>query len=212
MHISEGILSVPVLAGGGVLAAGAVAAGLRRLDDECIPRVALLSAAFFVASLIHVPIGPSAAHLVLNGLLGVMLGWVAFPAILIALLLQAALFGYGGLTTLGVNTIVMGAPALASYFLLNYWLRRARGSVAFGVGFAAGVTGIIGGCLLLAAALLTTGQAFRQVAALVLVAHIPVAVIEGLVTGAAVTFLGQVKPELLAAPAGTLPVKETADA
>ena len=38
----------------------------------------LLGAAFFVASLIHVPIGFSSAHLILNGLLGVVLGWAAF--------------------------------------------------------------------------------------------------------------------------------------
>jgi cobalt/nickel transport system permease protein len=39
-----------------------------------------------VASLIHVPIGPSNAHLILNGLVGLLLGWGAFPAILVALI------------------------------------------------------------------------------------------------------------------------------
>jgi len=200
MHISEGILSPPVLVVGAALATVGVAIGLRKLDYERVPRVAVLSSAFFVASLIHVPIGPSSVHLVLNGLVGVILGWAAFPALLVALLLQAVLFGFGGLTTLGVNTVVMGAPALLCYLLLSRWIRRSHGPSAFLLGAGAGVLGIVGGCVLLAGALLTTGRAFREVAVLALGSHAPVAVIEGLVTGGVVAFLRQVRPELLEAP------------
>ncbi|MDD5642485.1 MAG: energy-coupling factor ABC transporter permease, partial [Syntrophales bacterium] len=98
MHISEGVLSPAVLAGGAGLAVVGTAIGLKKMDYEAIPRVAILSAAFFVASLIHVPVGPVGLHLVLNGLMGLLLGWVAVPAILIALFLQALLFQFGGLT------------------------------------------------------------------------------------------------------------------
>ncbi|MBW1888008.1 MAG: cobalt transporter CbiM, partial [Deltaproteobacteria bacterium] len=115
MHISEGILSTPVLISGAVLATAGTAVGLKKLDYERIPHVAILSAAFFVASLIHVPIGPSSVHLILNGLMGLFLGWVVFPAILIGLILQAILFQFGGLTTLGVNTILMGLPAFICF-------------------------------------------------------------------------------------------------
>jgi cobalt/nickel transport system permease protein len=164
MHISEGVLSAPVLIGGGILAVAGVGIGLKKLDYERVPRVAVLSAAFFVASLIHLPVGPSSVHLVLNGLVGVLLGWAAFPALLIGLLLQAVLFGFGGLTVLGVNTVVMGIPALACYVLFSRRLRTAPPRWAFGYGFAAGVTGILGGCLLLSVALLTTGGEFAGVA------------------------------------------------
>ena len=41
--------------------------------------------------------------LVLNGLMGLMLGWAALPAVFTALLLQAVFFGHGGYTTLGVR-------------------------------------------------------------------------------------------------------------
>jgi cobalt/nickel transport system permease protein len=183
-----------------VFAAAGVGVGLRTLDYERVPRVAMLSAAFFVASLIHVPVGPASVHLVLNGLVGLILGWAAFPALLIALGLQAVLFGYGGLTVLGVNTVVMGAPALCCYLLFSRWLRAGGKGVAFGLGFAAGMVGILGGCLLLAAALVTTGKEFGSVAELVVVAHLPVALVEGLITGSVVVFLRKVRPELLEAP------------
>ena len=95
MHISEGVLTAPVLGVGAVLTFYGLAIGLRKMDYEKLPEVAVLSSVFFVASLIHVPIGPSAAHLILNGLCGVLLGWLAFPAIFVGLTLQGVLFEYG---------------------------------------------------------------------------------------------------------------------
>ncbi|MDO9586042.1 MAG: cobalt transporter CbiM, partial [Syntrophales bacterium] len=112
MHISEGVLSAPVLVAGALLTVGGTAWGLKKMDYEKIPEVAVLSSAFFVASLIHVPVGPSSAHLILNGLVGLLLGWMAFPSILVALALQALLFQSGGFTTLGVNAFNMAAPAV----------------------------------------------------------------------------------------------------
>jgi cobalt/nickel transport system permease protein len=126
--------------------------------------------------------------------------------------LQAVLFGYGGLTVLGVNTVVMGFPALCCYLLLNPWIRSAKGLPAFAGGFIAGMLGILGGCLLLATALVTTGQEFGRVALLVIAAHQPVAVVEGLVTGAVIVFLLKVRPEILEAPLGEARTREAAHA
>ena len=94
MHISEGILSAPILAGGAVLTTVGTAIGLKKMDYDRIMSVSLLSATFFVASLIHVPLGPGSVHLLLGGLLGLILGWGAFPAIVVALALQALFFQY----------------------------------------------------------------------------------------------------------------------
>ena len=196
MHISEGVLSPAVLAGGAVLAVAGTAIGLKKLDYEAIPRVAILSAAFFVATLIHVPIGPVAEHLVLNGLMGLLLGWMAVPAILIALFLQALLFQFGGLTVLGVNTVTMAAPAVICFYAYRGLLRRP-GMIAGVAAFACGVTGILLSGILVAIALITTGQAFLQVAELVLLAHIPVMIIEGIITLFIFLFLRKVRPEML---------------
>ena len=88
MHISEGVLSGPVLVAGAAVAMAGAAAGLKKLELDRVAQAGMLSAAFFVASLIHVPVGPSSIHLILNGIVGLLLGWAAFPAILTALLLQ----------------------------------------------------------------------------------------------------------------------------
>ncbi len=111
-HIPDGVLSAPVLIGGGVAAAGLLAIAVKHLDDARIPQAAVLSAVFFVASLVHIPIGPTSVHPLLNGLMGIVLGWAAVPAILVALLLQAVFFGFGGITVLGVNVVNMAVPAL----------------------------------------------------------------------------------------------------
>ena len=196
MHISEGVLSPPVLGSGAALAAAGIAIGLKKLDYEAIPRVAILSAAFFVATLIHVPIGPVAEHLVLNGLMGLLLGWLAVPAILIALFLQALLFQFGGLTALGVNTVTMAAPAVLCFYAYRGLLRR-QGIVAAVGAFACGATAILLSGLLVAVALITTGEAFLETAELVLLAHIPIMIIEGVITLFIFLFLRKVKPEML---------------
>ena len=117
MHISEGILSAPVLLGGASLTAVGTMIGLKKLDLDRIMEVSMLTATFFVASLIHVPIGPASIHLVLSGLLGIMLGWVCFPAIVVGLLMQAVFFQYGGLMVLGVNGFIMAFPAVICFYL-----------------------------------------------------------------------------------------------
>jgi cobalt/nickel transport system permease protein len=196
MHISEGVLSPAVLAGGAVLAAAGTAIGLKKMDYEAIPRVAILSAAFFVATLIHVPVGPVGLHLVLNGLMGLLLGWLAVPAILIALFLQALLFQFGGLTVLGVNTVSMALPAVICFYVFRPFLRRT-GPITNIAAFACGFTAILLSGVLVAAALLFSGQGFLKVAELVLLAHIPVMVIEGFITLFIFLFLKKVRPEML---------------
>jgi len=196
MHISEGVLSAPVLAGGWVLTAAGMTVGLRRLDYDRLMTVALLASAFFVASLIHVPIGPVSVHLILNGLLGAILGFAAFPAICVALLLQAVLFQYGGLTVLGVNTLDMALPAVVCYLAFRPFLGAGgwvRSVGAFCCGFLAVL--LAGGLTALALAL--SGEAFFATAKVILVAHVPIMIIEGVLTAMVVGFLAKVRPEML---------------
>lgn len=201
MHIPDGVLSMPVLVTTGVFSAAGVAYGLRKIDDENIPKAALLAAVFFVASLIHVPIGPSSAHLLLNGLMGLLIGWAAFPALLIALLLQAVFFGFGGITSIGANVFNMGLPAIVTYLLFaSYLTSAASQKKVFGVACLSGVFSILLTCLTGSLTLLASGREFTSAATAIVLAHLPIMVIEGAVTGFVMVFLYKVRPELLTTP------------
>jgi cobalt/nickel transport system permease protein len=114
VHIGNNVLTWRWELGGFALAGVLLVIGAWRLQQDEIPRVALLTAAFFVASSMHVPLGPASVHLLLNGLVGVLLGWRAVPAIFVGLLLQALLMHHGGYTALGVNTSVIAVPAVVA--------------------------------------------------------------------------------------------------
>jgi cobalt/nickel transport system permease protein len=196
VHISEGVLSAPVLVSGGALAAAGTAIGLKKIDYDQLARVGILSATFFVASLVHVPIGPSSVHLIMNGIVGLLLGWAAFPAILVALLLQAVFFQFGGITTLGVNTIIMALPAVICYYLFAPLLHKDRKYLLL-AGFGCGFCAVLFGGVIVGLALMFTEENFLKVALLVVTAHIPVMIIEGIVTAFCVAFLKKVQPAML---------------
>lgn len=197
MHISDGVLSAPVCAGGYAAAVGILAATIKKIKVDNMPKVAVITSAFFVASLIHVPLGPTSVHLVLNGLVGVILGPTAFVSIFTGLFLQGILFQHGGVTTLGVNAIMMGTPALLAYKFFNLRNKFNFKTKEFIFGFLAGIFGVFFGTIILALVLITTGTEFVGVAKYAVLAHIPVMIIEGMVTGFTVSFLIKVKPEIL---------------
>lgn len=282
VHISDGVLAWPWLAGGfvaaGCLALAAVAVDLvlarlhdRPFREEEIAQTALLTAAFFVASLIHVRVGPTSVHLLLNGLVGVVLGWRAALAIPVGLFLQAALIGHGGFSVLGVNSCVMVIPALLAWLLfagmrrlpgvrspwfrsglvavsclawtlslvysvallvtnnlsqqavletatanrltfqpltlaaalaltgLVVWAeRRLENSPEFPLGLLVGAGAVLATAALNFLVLFLGGEKdWLTLALLTFVAHLPVAVIEGIVMGFTVGFLARVKPAML---------------
>lgn len=196
-HIPDGVLSLPVLVGDGIIAAGAVALGLRRIDDREIPRVAILASGFFALSLFAVPAGPSSVHLLLGGLMGIVLGSAIFPAVCVALLLQAVMFGFGGLTTLGVNIVNIALPGAVIGALVSPMIARAtpaRAAVIAGLASAACVacTG-----LLVALSLALSSADYLLSARVMMVTYLPLMLVEGLVGGFCISFVKRVKPELL---------------
>lgn len=198
MHIAEGVLSPAVLSTGYALATIGTAIGLKRLDYDRLMTVAILAATFFVGSLIHVPIGVTSAHLILNGLLGVLLGWATFPAILVALGLQALLFQFGGLVVLGVNTFTMAFSGVLAGCVFRWLCRAWPGRAGLRVAaFTGGALGVLGAGLLTAAALSFSDEGFTTAARLLFLAHVPVMIAEGLITMFTASFIARVRPEML---------------
>lgn len=203
IHISDGVLSAPWLAGGFLLSGLLALLASYRVCDEEIPRIAVLSAAFFVASLLHLPLGPTSVHLLLNGLVGVVLGRRAPLAILIGLGLQAVLLGHGGFTTVGVNACVLILPALLAAALFAGlrrlpWFGRNPDILTWLCGFLLGAISVLATLILQAVVLLWGGaEDWHQIVWLVFYAHLPLVAVEGVVLGFTVNFLARVKPEML---------------
>lgn len=273
VHISDGLLAGPWLIGGFVTTGVLALFGAWRLTEEEIPRVAVLTAAFFVASSLRVPLGPSSAHLLLNGLVGVVLGRRAALAIPVGVFMQAVLLWHGGVSAVGVTSVIQVVPALIAWQLFA-WLRRVPGilrpslratligisvqaaglslvfslalfwdyhytanatiesattaawrfssdpvvlaptillAVAlawiewrlqnapeFPLGMLVGELTVLLTVVLKTAVLILGGdQNWRTWALIELVAHVPIAVLEGVVLGFTVGYLARVKPEML---------------
>lgn len=198
MHISDGVLPTWIIIAGNGVTALATGLVLARFREEDIPRTAVMASLFFAVSWIAIPTPLGSAHLLLGGLMGIVLGWHAVPAILIALAFQLLLFRFGGVYTLGVNTFNLAAGALAARGVFQArrlvpptFKREAAG------GLAAGAAGVAVSGLGYFGTLLTAGENLRTAAQAAFLWHLPVLAIEAAVTAFAVGFLARVKPGLL---------------
>ena len=198
VHISDGVLPLAMLAAGFLFTLILLVFSMRNIRIEEIPKVSLITAALFVASLVHFPIGPTSVHLIMNGLAGILLGRRAFIGVFVALTLQTVFFQHGGLSVLGVNAFNIGVPALLAWQLFEKRRGLESPHLEAVFGALAGGLAVLTSVLLVSLELLALGEAFNEISLLVIGAHLPVIIIEALVVGAAAGFLLKVKPEMLA--------------
>ena len=198
MHLSEGVLHSSTLIVGAVVAVVGIAIGLKSLKSDRLSLTALFASAFFVASTIHIPVGIGSVHLILNGIAGIFLGWAVFPAFLIALALQALLFSFGGFAVLGVNLCIMALPALAVHYLSRPLLRELTRNRLISAGVLAGVVGV-GGAAAIASLVLAFdgGTQYRDLIGLLIVSHLPVFVVDSLISVGVLLTLAKMMPEAL---------------
>lgn len=195
MHIADGVLS-PVMIGVTYAAAiGSVAYGAKGIEEDDIPKIALMAGTFFAASLISIPIPPSSAHALLCGLIGIILGRRSALAFMPALFLQALLFKHGGLTSLGANTILLFIPAM-----ISYWLYRGLGKLPpFVKGTIIGALSVCMTVTILIIILFLTDPRFAagdfSPINMLVLSHLPLVLVEGILTGAAAQFLEKAKPD-----------------
>ena len=197
MHISDGVLSPCVVGIGWAVALPTLAISVRRLRTEQVGAYGVVAAAFFACSTIHVPVGPFSMHLVLSGIAGLLLGWGALTVVTVGLLLQALFIGFGGLTVLGVNISIMALPGAIMGVFGRKWIKQASVKKRPWIGSLIGGGTILISAILLYVTLATTHTAFIPLAKLVFLGHIPIAIVEGIISFWLVHFLQKVKPSLL---------------
>lgn len=199
MHISEGILSLPTLAAGSVCALTGIVVGLKQLKEERLPLAALFGAIFFMASTIHVHIGISSTHLILNGLAGLFLGWAVFPVFLISLILQVLLFSFGGFTVLGVNLCIMALPAVFVHYTLTPFIKyKIKRKKIIILGIICGFLGVFLGASLESLVLaFDGGKDYLYLIGLIFLSHIPIFILDSLISVAILITLLKLKPEFI---------------
>ncbi|MBN2587715.1 MAG: cobalt transporter CbiM [Candidatus Fermentibacteraceae bacterium] len=209
MHIPDGMLPGEVCLAGFAGTAALTWISVKQAEKKyrdtsrVISRASVMAAAFFVASWIHIPLPPVSVHPILAGLMGIVLGWLSFPAILVALFFQAAMFGHGGFTTLGVNSLTMGGSALLAWGIFRAFPRGSGDKGVLQAGFLAGFAGVMLAAAATSAILLLTIPSYVdpsiERAGILAMAgsHIPVALAEGVFTGLVARLLMRLNPGML---------------
>lgn len=112
MHIPDGFLTLQILIPTFIITIiiWITAVKKTKLTEPQIPIMGLLTALFFAAMMMNYPIiGGTTAHLLGGATIGLILGpFAGCLSMSIILVLQAFLFGDGGLTALGANVLNMG--------------------------------------------------------------------------------------------------------
>jgi cobalt/nickel transport system permease protein len=215
LHIPDGILPVSLWVLGLILMAIAVGFSLFRLRGidkaKKIPLLGAVTAVMLVA--MSLEILPLAYHINLSVVAGILLGpALGFLSAFIANLMLA-LVGHGGITVIGLNTLLLGSEAVLGHTL--FYLFRRRISVFWSAATATVLTLFMTTVALIGVVavshispelmshgdehgFLRQGQvSVRTFAIMVLSLGSIGWIIEAAITGAVVRFISQVKPELL---------------
>lgn len=161
MHIPDGYLSpqtfIPLYGASFVFWSIALKKLKKELSARYVPYLAMAAAFSFLIMMFNVPIpGGTTGHAVGGGIIAILLGpWAAVLAVSVVLIVQAIVFGDGGITAIGANCFNM---AVVMPFV-SYWVfKLVKGGAKDGVRFysAAFLAGYLG----LAAAAVITGFEF----------------------------------------------------
>ena len=184
MHIAEGVLPIYLVALGWIFTFIFLAISVKNLkkNPEKLSLTSLFACLCFIASLIHIPLGPISTHLTLNGVTGLILGYTSYLAIFIALFFQSIFFNFGSLLVLGINTFNMAFPALMFYLLFRRFTYTDSKTLQFLIGFITGFGCVILSIILVALELKITNQELSNVVNLAIKTYIPVAILEGFIT------------------------------
>lgn len=210
MHMADALVSTAV--GGTMLAVSAGMAGYsvkrihRDFDDKKIPLMGVMGAFVFTAQMINftIPGTGSSGHIGGGLLLAVLLGpEAAFLCMSSILLIQALFFADGGLLALGCNIFNMGFYACFIAYPLIY--KKLAGSKPspkriFTGSILASVVGLQLGAFSVVIETLASGISELPFGTFVLLMqpiHLAIGVVEGIITGAVITFVWKARPELL---------------
>jgi len=207
MYIPDGLMDPTVWVAGWIIALAFVAMALSRvnkvIDERNLPYMAILAAGIFVAQMLDFPVaGGTTGHLIGAALATVLLGpWAAIVVILVVLLIQGFVFGDGGITALGLNTLNMAIVAS----LTTYGVMRLTPMKYDYIGISVGAWGSVlmasTACAIQLAVSNSLDPSFGIIGSVALPAmmgtHIVIGIGESIITVGILAFLAKVAPETL---------------
>ncbi len=156
MHIPDGYLSpqtyVPLYGASIVFLAIALKRLKKEMDIKHVPYIAMAGAFSFLIQMFNIPIpGGTTGHATGASIIAIILGpWTAVISVSIVLIIQAIIFGDGGITAVGANcfNIAVVIP-FVSYYVFRIINGGSRGDARFNIaGFISGYLGLTTGAIL----------------------------------------------------------------
>jgi len=211
MHIADALLSPAVGATMWAAAGAGITWSSRRisrdLDDGALPLMGVLGAFVFTVQMINfaIPGTGSSGHLGGGLLLAILLGpHAALLAMASILAIQALLFADGGLLAFGCNLVNLGfLPCFIGYPIFR---RLAGGTspsrLAFATIAAAAVTAQLGALAVVLETVFSgiSELPFRPFSTFMMSIHLPIGIVEGIMTTLIVGFLRKARPEIWRTP------------
>lgn len=205
LHIPDGFLSVPVALVWWALTVACLAVAVRKvggLNEKQVPLMGVMAAFIFAAQMLNFPVlGGTSGHLLGGALAALLLGpWAGMLVMACVVALQALLFQDGGLLALGANIFNMGIATAAVGAWLGMPLLKAFGGKTWGlvvVGFATAWLSVMLAAILTSLQLVLSGVPAGVVFPAMLFVHTFIGIGEGLITVAALAFVGSTRPDLV---------------
>ncbi|MGF7186287.1 cobalt/nickel transport system permease protein [Desulfitispora alkaliphila] len=126
IHLPDGIIPVSWWLTGYVVTFIVMAVLLKKFDTDSmrkkVPLTGVVAATMLIA--MSIPLGIIPLHFSLAVLCGILLGpGLGFITVFVVNFILA-LFGHGGITVVGLNTLVMGSEVLVGFYIFNFLKER----------------------------------------------------------------------------------------
>ncbi len=210
MHIADGLLSSEVCIATGVISAGVVGYGIRKLNQsiatKTVPLTGMVAAIIFAGQMINFPLigAPVSGHLLGGVLAAVILGpWAGCLALTAVLLVQCFLFSDGGFLSLGANILHMGVVGsiggYAIYSTIRHFLGNTPKSIVIGSVIASWLTVMASAalfCIEFSFSFQNTEYDFSRLFTLMITFHSLIGIGESIITGLLVSYILKQRPDL----------------
>lgn len=206
MHIPDGMLDTRTVAATWVVTAPTIAVAVRRvrarIDDGRLVLMAVLAALIFALQMLNFPVaGGTSGHFAGGALAAILLGpWAAMLVMSTVVIVQALVFGDGGVLALGANILNMAILApLVGWWIYSLAVRLRGGRAvrvvgAFASAWCATMTSALSAAVML---WLSGAAALVPVVGAMALWHSLIGIGEGLVTAGLVSYVIAVRPDLL---------------